>query len=71
MINFLPAWRQDRPHCSSIGILVAISASLYLLADTGRLRFARDVNRMVYNDNLGLLENSARAAWHCKTDSMR
>lgn len=53
-----------------VGILVAAGASWYLLADTASLRFARDVNRMVYNNNLGLLE-SIRSQLGLQSDSMR
>jgi lipoprotein-anchoring transpeptidase ErfK/SrfK len=52
------------------GILVAIALSVKLLQDTAELRFARDVNRMVFNDNLGLL-NELRAKSGTETDSMR
>ena len=53
-----------------VGILVAVGASMYLLADTAKLRYDRDVNRMVYNDNLGLLEN-IRAKLGIASDSMQ
>lgn len=53
-----------------LGILVAAGASLYLLADTAQLRYARDVNRMVYNNNLGLLDD-IRSQLGIQNDSMR
>jgi lipoprotein-anchoring transpeptidase ErfK/SrfK len=36
--------------------IAALVASVKLLVDTAELRYDRDVYRMVYNDNLGLLE---------------
>lgn len=52
------------------GIIVALGLSLKLLADTAELRYRRDVNRMVYNDNLRVLE-ALRARFGTQTDSMR
>jgi lipoprotein-anchoring transpeptidase ErfK/SrfK len=40
-----------------LGIVIAVALSVKLLQDTAELRFERDVNRMVFNDNLGLLDN--------------
>jgi lipoprotein-anchoring transpeptidase ErfK/SrfK len=52
------------------GIALAAALSAKLLADTAELRYARDVNRMVFNDNLGVLED-IRARLGTETDSMR
>src|SRR5450759_3921835 len=38
-----------------LGFVVAAILSVTLLTKTAELRYRRDVNRMVYNDNLGLL----------------
>src|SRR6478672_1894771 len=38
------------------GILVGVVASAMLLTKTADLRYQRDVNRMVFNDNLGVLQ---------------
>jgi lipoprotein-anchoring transpeptidase ErfK/SrfK len=53
-----------------LGIVVAILLSVKLLQDTAELRFERDVNRMVFNDNLDLLSD-LRAKAGIETDSMR
>jgi len=53
-----------------VGILLAIALSVKLLADTAELRYERDVNRMVYSDNLGLLER-LRARSGIESDSVR
>ncbi len=53
-----------------LGIIVAILLSAKLLQDTAELRFERDVNRMVFNDNLDLL-SALRAQAGVATDSMR
>ncbi|MDQ2890821.1 MAG: L,D-transpeptidase [Gemmatimonadota bacterium] len=53
-----------------LGIVLAILLSVKLLQDTAELRFERDVNRMVFNDNLDLL-NNLRAQAGTATDSMR
>lgn len=53
-----------------IGIALAVLLSVKLLTDTAELRFQRDVNRMVFNDNLGLLDE-IRASSGTETDSMR
>jgi lipoprotein-anchoring transpeptidase ErfK/SrfK len=52
-----------------LGILLAVALSVKLLQDTAELRFERDVNRMVFNDNLDLLSN-LRAQAGIETDSM-
>ncbi len=41
-------------------VIVLAAASTALLADTLDLRYERDVSRMVFNDNLGVLENVQR-----------
>lgn len=53
-----------------IGILVAVALSVKLVRDTAEMRFDRDVNRMVFNDNLDLLDN-LRAQAGVESDSMR
>jgi lipoprotein-anchoring transpeptidase ErfK/SrfK len=53
-----------------LGILLATAASVYLLTDTAKLRYERDVNRMVYNDNLGVLEE-IRTRLGIESDSAR
>jgi lipoprotein-anchoring transpeptidase ErfK/SrfK len=53
-----------------LGILIAIVLSVKLLQDTAELRFERDVNRMVFNDNLGLLDQ-LRAKAGIESDSMK
>ena len=53
-----------------LGIILAILLSVKLLQDTAELRFERDVNRMVFNDNLDVL-NNLRAQEGTETDSMR
>ncbi len=53
-----------------IGIVVAIGLSVKLLQDTAERRFQRDVNRMVFNDNLDLL-NQLRARAGVESDSVR
>jgi lipoprotein-anchoring transpeptidase ErfK/SrfK len=53
-----------------LGIAVAVLLSVRLLQDTAELRFERDVNRMVFNDNLDLL-SALRAHAGIETDSMR
>lgn len=52
------------------GIALALALSAKLLTDTAELRFQRDVNRMVFNDNLGVLDE-LRAKMGVETDSMR
>ena len=53
-----------------IGIIIAILLSVKLLHDTAELRFERDVNRMVFNDNLDLL-SALRAQAGVESDSVR
>ncbi len=43
-------------------VTVLLGASSIVVADTLEVRYARDVNRMVFNDNTGLLENLRRQA---------
>jgi lipoprotein-anchoring transpeptidase ErfK/SrfK len=52
-----------------LGIVIAILLSVKLLQDTAELRFDRDVNRMVFNDNLDLL-NQLRAQAGIESDSV-
>jgi len=53
-----------------IGIFIAIALSVKLLHDTAEFRFERDVNRMVFNDNLDLL-SQLRAQAGVESDSVR
>lgn len=53
-----------------LGIVIAIALSVKLLQDTAELRFDRDVNRMVFNDNLDLL-GQLRAEAGLESDSVR
>lgn len=53
-----------------LGIVIAIALSVKLLQETAEFRFERDVNRMVFNDNLDLL-NNLRAQAGTESDSMR
>lgn len=53
-----------------IGIFIAIALSVKLLHDTAEFRFERDVNRMVFNDNLDLL-GQLRAQAGVESDSVR
>lgn len=53
-----------------LGIFVALAASAKLLTDTAEFRYDRDVYRMVYNDNLGVLED-IRTQLGTQGDSMR
>lgn len=52
-----------------IGIVIAVLLSVKLLQDTAELRFDRDVNRMVFSDNLDLL-NQLRAQAGLAGDSV-
>jgi len=52
-----------------LGIVIAILLSVKLLQDTAELRFDRDVNRMVFNDNLDLL-TQLRAQAGIESDSV-
>ncbi|HMH86580.1 MAG TPA: L,D-transpeptidase [Gemmatimonadaceae bacterium] len=53
-----------------LGFVTAAVLSVMLLARTAELRYQRDVNRMVYNDNLGLL-NEVKAKLGLTGDSLR
>src|SRR5947209_18955614 len=53
-----------------LGFVAATAASFVLLSKTVDLRFQRDVNRMVYNDNLDLLR-TVKAQEGLLTDSLR
>ena len=53
-----------------LGFLGAAAASMLLLQKTIELRFVRDVNRMVYNDNLDVLRG-IKAQEGLLTDSLR
>jgi len=53
-----------------LGFLGAAAASLFLLGKTIELRFQRDVNRMVYNDNLDVLRG-IKAQEGLLSDSLR
>ena len=52
------------------GFVVATAVSAMLLTRTAELRYERDVNRMVFNDNVGVLEE-VRAKIGTTTDSLR
>ena len=52
------------------GFITAAILSVMLLTKTAELRYQRDVNRMVYNDNLGLL-NEIKAKLGMTGDSLR
>ena len=53
-----------------LGFIIAAVLSVMLLARTAELRYQRDVNRMVYNDNLGVL-NEIKAKLGMTGDSLR
>jgi lipoprotein-anchoring transpeptidase ErfK/SrfK len=53
-----------------LGIVVALAASAKLLTDTAELRYQRDVNRIVFNDNVGVLRD-IRAKLGMESDSMQ
>jgi len=53
-----------------LGFVAAAAASLLLVGKTIELRFQRDVNRMVYNDNLDVLRG-IKAQEGLLTDSLR
>jgi lipoprotein-anchoring transpeptidase ErfK/SrfK len=53
-----------------LGFIVAAVASVMLLTKTAELRYQRDVNRMVYNDNLGVL-NEIKAKLGMTGDSLK
>ncbi|CAN5218044.1 hypothetical protein BH23GEM2_BH23GEM2_11190 [soil metagenome] len=40
----------------TVGVFIAAALSVLLLGRTAELRYERDVNRMVFNDNLGVLD---------------
>src|SRR2546428_11729561 len=52
------------------GFTIAAILSVTLLTKTAELRYQRDVNRMVYNDNLGVL-NEVKAKLGMTGDSLR
>ena len=52
------------------GFIIAAILSVTLLTKTAELRYQRDVNRMVYNDNLGVL-NEVTAKLGMTGDSLR
>src|SRR5207253_8023874 len=52
------------------GFVIAAILSVMLLTRTAELRYQRDVNRMVYNDNLGVL-NEVKAKLGMTGDSLR
>lgn len=52
------------------GFVAAAILSVTLLTKTAELRYQRDVNRMVYNDNLGIL-NEVKASLGMTGDSLR
>jgi hypothetical protein len=52
------------------GFLLAAIGSTLLLGGTAELRYVRDVNRMVFNDNLGVLEQ-IRARLGMTSDSLQ
>ena len=53
-----------------LGFITAAVLSVMLLTRTAELRYQRDVNRMVYNDNLGVL-NEIKAKLGMTGDSLR
>lgn len=53
-----------------VGFIIAAFLSVTLLTKTAELRYQRDVNRMVYNDNLGLL-SEIKAKLGMTGDSLR
>ena len=53
-----------------LGFVIAAVLSVMLLTRTAELRYQRDVNRMVYNDNLGVL-NEIKAKLGMTGDSLR
>ena len=52
------------------GFIIAAILSVTLLTKTAELRYQRDVNRMVYNDNLGVL-NEVKAKLGMTDDSLK
>jgi hypothetical protein len=53
-----------------VGFAIAAVLSVMLLTRTAELRYQRDVNRMVYNDNLGLL-NEVKSKLGMTGDSLK
>ncbi len=53
-----------------LGFVTAAVLSVLLLTKTAELRYQRDVNRMVYNDNLGVLDE-VRASLGMTGDSLK
>jgi hypothetical protein len=53
-----------------LGFVAAAALSVMLLTRTAELRYQRDVNRMVYNDNLGVL-NEVKASLGLTGDSLK
>src|SRR6202165_2174130 len=53
-----------------LGFITAAVLSVMLLTRTAELRYQRDVNRMVYNDNLGVL-NEIKAKLGMTGDSLK
>lgn len=53
-----------------LGFVIAAVLSVMLLTKTAELRYQRDVNRMVYNDNIGVL-NEVKAKLGMTGDSLR
>src|ERR671926_1110355 len=52
------------------GFVIAAILSVMLLTNTAELRYTRDVNRMVYNDNLGVL-TEIKSKLGMSTDSLK
>ena len=53
-----------------LGFTIAAILSVMLLTKTAELRYQRDVNRMVYNDNLGVLDE-VKASLGMTGDSLK
>ena len=53
-----------------LGVFAVFAGSTVLLADTAKVRFARDITRMVFNDNLDLLEDVKKRVGET-TDSLQ
>src|SRR6267142_6316296 len=53
-----------------LGFVIAAVLSVMLLTKTAELRYQRDVNRMVYNDNLGVL-NEVKSKLGMTGDSLK
>jgi len=53
-----------------LGFITAAALSVMLLTKTAELRYQRDVNRMVYNDNLGVLDE-VKASLGMTGDSLK